>query len=233
MQDRWFLEPGGSRTGPHSLGQLQAMASSGQLRPTDLVLKEGADVPIAAGAVPGLFAAAAADKGPGNKWPAGRRWALVGAGGAAALVGVALLVHYLSGGAPRPNPNLPEWFDPAYRIGKNRGIIFPPGVVKRQGKGYARPGEAATGGKYTEEWLDKHFTHYIDWQNAFIWSTPRVRYPSDGKIIAGVKVIVGEQVNELSLICTRTEDGRPENMYVETVRLRARSKGPPPEDKGD
>ena len=31
-----------------------------------------------------------------------------------------------SGRLPPPNPDLPEWFDPAYRVKKNRGIIFAP-----------------------------------------------------------------------------------------------------------
>ena len=150
------------------------------------------------------------------------KWALLGVGAGVALMGVIFFACYPPETLPSPSPGLPEWFDPAYRIKKNRGIIFPP-------KTAIQP----KGTPYTDAWLEEHFTHYIGTSNAFIWSTPKVKYPSDGKILAGIKVIVGEQVNDLSLICTLTPDGRPENMYVPSALLRDRSEGPPPVQNDD
>ena len=100
-------------------------------------------------------------------------------------------------------------------------------------KGKPNPGQRAPPGKYTDEWLDEHFTHYIGPSNAFIWSTPKVRYPCEGKIMAGIKVIVGEEVGDLSLICTLTAAGRPENMYLQSAQLRERAQGPPPAPEDD
>jgi hypothetical protein len=255
MQERWFVEPGGNTTGPHSLGQLQVMLSSGRLKATDMILKEGTSTPIQASAIAALCPASMGNKeGPDKSAaavmpepasaPTGapaqasagrsrRRWAIIGGGVAIAVIAAIIAVYYLYFSAPRQNPDLPEWFSPAYRIKSNRGIIFPAGFFKRKGLEEPRPTPGVRGGKYTQEWLEKHFTHYVDWRNAFIWATPKVVYPSDGKILAGVKVIVGEQVNDMSLICTVTPDGQPENMYVQSVLLRERAQGPPTKEDDD
>jgi hypothetical protein len=166
-----------------------------------------------------------------DRWFLGFIGAILATGGGIALIGVAVLANYPDDRIPPPNPDLPDWFDPAYRIGKNRSIIFPP---KTAGKAQGKPNpEATPPGKYTEAWLEEHFTHYIGSSNAFIWSTPKVAYPSDGKIMAGIKVIVGEQVGDLSLICTLKADRLPENMYAQSALLRERTQGPPPVAKDD
>jgi hypothetical protein len=160
-----------------------------------------------------------------DRWFLGFIGAILATGVGIALVGVVVFANHSADELPPPNPNLPEWFDPAYRIGKNRSIIFAP---KTAGNAQAkRNPEAAPPEKYTEDWLEERFTHYIDVSNAFIWSTPKVAFPAHGKIMAGIKVIVGEQVGDLSLICAVTADGRPENMYVPSNLLRERSQGPP------
>jgi hypothetical protein len=220
MLDRWFLGPACNDAGPYHLDQLQRMIDAGDLKLTDLVWQEGAQKPIPVREVPGLRT---------TKWLRPRL--IVGT-----CAGIAVLVAlwlFFPSGTPPQNPDLPEWFSPAYRIKTNRAIIFPLTWPKQGSK--PNPGKANTspGGKYTEEWLDEHFTHYIGKDNAFVWTSPPVRYPSHGKILAGIKVIMGEEVDDMSLVCTITADGKPENMYLETARLRRRSQGPPPAPKDD
>jgi len=173
--------------------------------------------------------AVSADPQPAPKQFALRgRWVLGGAAATLAVVACLVVWALIRDTEPPVNPDLPEWFQPIYRIPKNRGIVFPPKTARVQAKAQSRPKPGAEPAKYSQEWLEKHFTHYIDWRNGFVWSRPRVVYPSDGKILAGVKVILGEQVDGLSLICTVTPDGQPENMYVQSWALRDRSQGPPP-----
>lgn len=231
MEDRWFLAKGNSATGPHSLEQLRTMLACRQLNLTDMVLKEGESVPIPLSAVPGLVGSAPAPSDlpaplpppTRGEW---RRFAAVLAATAGLTLIVSLVVRETiwddAEAHPRANPNLPEWFDPAYRISKKRGIVFPPKTPQSSERPAAEPR-----GKYTEPWLDEHFTHYVGPGNAFIWASPRMVYPCDGKILSGIKVIVGEQAGDLTLICT-LKDGQPENMYIQTRFLLDRSHGPPP-----
>jgi hypothetical protein len=130
---------------------------------------------------------------------------------------------------PALSPDLPEWFQPAYRIKKNRAIIF--GVIPSQ---FAVPqGNKDVGVNYSPEWLEEHFTHYMQ-VNAFVFIKPKIVYPCDGKIMEGVKVILGPRIDEeLSLICTLAPDGLPENMYVQHRFLRDRANGPPPPSRDD
>jgi hypothetical protein len=157
-----------------------------------------------------------------------RRWLLVGVTVGLVLAGAVALwaVNHFSD--PVIDPDLPDWFDQVYRIKQRRGIIFPAKAATAQAKKKARQPGATSPARYTQEWMNENFTHYIEWRNAFVFARPRVVYPSEGKIMAGVKVIVGQQLEKMSLICTVTEDGRPENMFVENWALREKSKGPPP-----
>jgi hypothetical protein len=168
-----------------------------------------------------------------KRFPVRGRWLLCGTALGLVLVGSVAIWAVTRSSEPAFNPDLPEWFHPQYRIKKGRGNIFLPKAAKGQGTKTPQPASASPPAKYTQEWLDERFTHYVDWRNGFVWSKPRVVPPSEGKIYAGVKVIVGEQVNGMSLICTLTPDGRPENMYVENWVLRERSKGPPPMKKDE
>jgi hypothetical protein len=130
---------------------------------------------------------------------------------------------------PPLSPDLPEWFQPAYRIRKNRAIIF--GVSAPQ---LAVPQvNKDVGVKYSPEWLEEHFTHYMQ-VNAFVFIKAKIVYPCDGKIMEGVKVILGPRIDEdLSLICTLAPEGLPENMYVQHRFLRDRANGPPPPSRDD
>jgi hypothetical protein len=255
MEDRWLVVADGASTGPYSLGDLQLMLSSGKLKGTASILKEGAIVAIPARSVPGLFPDGSPEKAPNGdavaldaqaegrvpsreatpvrKRLTMRSWALVLTGLAVAVIGAYLAWDYFSDNDPLPDPNLPEWFSPRYRIKKSYGIIAGPALLMRTGRWHVQATGTASPGRYTEEWLDKHFTHYVSPRNGFVWTRPRVVYPSDGKILGGVKVIVGGQVNELSYVCTLDPEGRPINMYMLTMLLVDRSQGPPPEPDDD
>ena len=118
------------------------------------------------------------------------------------------------------DPNLPEHFAVEYRIPKNRGQVYQP------------KGPIARESKYDQAWLDAKFTHYIE-SNAFVWAKPKKVFPCDGKIWTGHKVILGPHVNGFDLICTLTDSGKVENMFVVSGWLRARAAGPPPPPRND
>src|SRR5262245_6818732 len=52
---QWYVNRSGRQFGPGSLEQLQRMASTGQLQPTDMVWEEGSPQWVPASSVPQLF----------------------------------------------------------------------------------------------------------------------------------------------------------------------------------
>src|SRR5438477_8758860 len=56
MADRWYFAQGNNKHGPFSAAELKRFADSGQLRPTDMVWKEGVASGVMAGLVKNLFA---------------------------------------------------------------------------------------------------------------------------------------------------------------------------------
>jgi len=64
MADQWYYSQQGQRKGPLSEEQFKQLASSGQLKPTDMVWKSGMDKWIQASKVKGLFASAASNEPP-------------------------------------------------------------------------------------------------------------------------------------------------------------------------
>src|SRR5439155_264386 len=56
MADAWYYQHDGGRFGPISAGKLKELAGRGELRPNDLVQKEGMSKWVSAGKVKGLFA---------------------------------------------------------------------------------------------------------------------------------------------------------------------------------
>jgi WD40 repeat protein len=55
MPQNWYYAAGEQKLGPYSASQLRQLATTGQLRPTDMVWKEGMKQWAAAGSVKGLF----------------------------------------------------------------------------------------------------------------------------------------------------------------------------------
>ena len=55
MAQNWYYAAGEQKLGPYSASQLRQLAATGQLRPTDMVWKEGMKQWAAAGSVKGLF----------------------------------------------------------------------------------------------------------------------------------------------------------------------------------
>ncbi|HZZ77672.1 MAG TPA: hypothetical protein VFE62_04080 [Gemmataceae bacterium] len=230
--DRWIIQSAGSVGQSYSLDQLQTMVSGGLLKPTELIVKEGESEPVPVGTVlesvygndpivPQDTASIATPRRSMVRWLVLGVAILLAGGGAAAI-------FYATREAD-PTADMPDWFDPAYRVQKKRGIIFP-----SQSGDKARYDGRVAGppGKYDDEWLDKNFTHYIGTENAYYWSSPGLAYTSaGGKLMAGIKAVAGPKIGGLVLICVITEDGRPENMFVEQARLHKRSKGPPKIDK--
>jgi hypothetical protein len=91
----WYVARNKQKLGPYSTAQIRQLAAAGQLRPEDMVLREGHKQWSTAGAVPGLFPEAAAP-GPTPAPAPSRRWGLP-----CLLVGVAsvfLLATCVGGG---------------------------------------------------------------------------------------------------------------------------------------
>jgi hypothetical protein len=91
----WYVARNKQKLGPYSTAQLRQLAAAGQLRPEDMVLREGHKQWSKAGAVPGLFPEAAVP-GPAPAPAPSRRW-----GVPCLLVGVAsvfLLATCVGGG---------------------------------------------------------------------------------------------------------------------------------------
>jgi hypothetical protein len=143
------------------------------------------------------------------------------------LVAIAVVVGYayLSNRPERePDYNysdLPEWFDRAHRV-------MPAEQVQAvEGIGLLLPPPIEPSKEFDTQWLERNFTHYVR-DNAFVWATPKQRYPSHGKIMAGTKVISsGKQVSEFTLVAAVSKDGRIFNLFMGTAFLRDRSQGPP------
>lgn len=55
MTKNWFFQRVGARHGPFSADELREKAANGELRPTDLVWREGMAEPVEARFVPTLF----------------------------------------------------------------------------------------------------------------------------------------------------------------------------------
>lgn len=64
MPGTWYYERSGQRFGPISLQQLKQLAIAGDLKPSDLLWKEGMPRPLPARSAKGLFPSAAAPKAP-------------------------------------------------------------------------------------------------------------------------------------------------------------------------
>jgi hypothetical protein len=116
--------------------------------------------------------------------------------------------------------DLPECFDRAHRIRPAQQVIPVEGI------GLLQPPPVVPSAEFSPQWLQQSFTHYVA-DDAFVWATAKYQYPSDGKILAGTKIVLGKHVNELSLVCTVTKDGRAINLFMQTRFLRERSQGPP------
>lgn len=155
------------------------------------------------------------------------RWKWIAGAVAVLLAGVTALGWSLS----RPEPvdkasELPEWFSVDYRIRPHQPPKDMKDAVLVEGMGWVAKEEVPPPGNTTQEWFDSKFTHYI-FGGAFTWATPKLRYPSLGKLLNGTKVIFGKNDGEFSLVCARTKDGRLMNMYVQSMLLLDRAKGPP------
>jgi hypothetical protein len=148
-------------------------------------------------------------------WP----W-LIGTGAAILLLGIVFAATRLGKEPVYDFSELPVCFDRAHRIRPAQQVITVEGV------GLLQPPPIEPSAEFNPHWLEQNFTHYVA-DNAFAWATPKYRYPSDGKIFAGTKVVLGKAVNELSLVCTVSKDGRAINLFMETFLLRERSNGPP------
>jgi uncharacterized protein YbjQ (UPF0145 family) len=55
MADQWYVSRGDKPVGPYTVPQLQQMAGSGQLKPSDALWKEGMQSWIPASSIPGVF----------------------------------------------------------------------------------------------------------------------------------------------------------------------------------
>jgi len=148
-------------------------------------------------------------------WP----W-LMGAGAASVLLGIVFLATRLEKEPDYRFSDLPECFDRAHRIRPAEQVI------RVEGIGLLQPPPVEPCAEFSPQWLEQNFTHYVA-VNAFVWATPKYRYPSDGKMFAGTKVVLGKEVNQLGLVCTVSKDGRAINLFMETQLLRERSQGPP------
>lgn len=248
MSGQWFLERHGNLLGPYSLEQVRGLASTGQLRPTDKVLREGSSQLLAVSAVPELAATAAENVAvqpplpdlqvsqvppvvrPARKWD--RKLLFAGAGIIAALIALAVFMMWPSDPDDEPDlasPDLPEWFQRPHRIraaqGKKVGV-FP-------GLGLFNPPKdpPAPPKGFNPTWFEKNFTHYLG-REAYVYSVPKREYVSDGRMQLGTKVLLGEVASaDVALVCVCSQNGRPINMYVRRDALRDRRQGPPPKEK--
>jgi hypothetical protein len=152
-----------------------------------------------------------------------RRLLAVGAG--AALLG---LVFYPTKSEPDVS-ELPSWFARAHRIRQPASPAHPVPFVPAVGQ-VLPPTEAP--GQLTEAEFENSFTHYTRIP-LFVWATPVHVYPSHGKILPGLKVIFGKEINGMTLVCLRSDGDRPLNMFIESGYLRDRSQGPPRQQRDD
>jgi hypothetical protein len=157
--------------------------------------------------------------------PRRRKWILLGAAGGLLLIG--LVFYPMTSEADVDVSDLPEWFGRVHRIRQPpspaHSVPFVPGLGN-----LLTPKDTGPSDQLTSEVFENEFTHYMG-SNAFVWATPRNPYPAHGKILAGIKVIVGKEVDEMTLICLRTKDGKPLNMFIQGGALRHRAQGPPPQ----
>jgi hypothetical protein len=127
--------------------------------------------------------------------------------------------------------DLPVWFSKEYRIGKPASAAEPVHAVPGVGV-LIPPRKQASPGTLPEDVFEKEFTHYTRIP-LFVWATPVWVYPSHGKINPGLKVIFGKQVDQkMTLICIRTQDGKPMNMFIENGYLIDRAQMPQGKNKG-
>ena len=123
--DRWKIESAGSAGRAYTLDQLRTMISAGLLKPSDRVVQEDGSASARVGDLlppepVDAPAVASPSTAPQRK---GIRWLLLG--GAILLLAAGGVGIYYATRTPEPSIDLPEWFDPAYRIQKNRAIIYP------------------------------------------------------------------------------------------------------------
>lgn len=97
---RWFYARNKKKYGPYAWQQLLTMAQRGEVRPDDMLLREGTKQWVRADTVPGLFAGAAPSRPKSNAVNATRRsfpWLLAGlaGSGASALIALCVVAVYL------------------------------------------------------------------------------------------------------------------------------------------
>jgi hypothetical protein len=145
----------------------------------------------------------------------------IGVGAVIVVLGLVLLRAGPAANREGSFSDLPEWFDRARRIQCAEQVNSVEGI------GMLRLPPVGPSSQFTQTWLEQKFTHYVA-DDAFVWATPENRYPTDGKILAGTKVISsGKQVNQFTLVCAVTKDGQAFNFFMHTLFLRERAKGPP------
>lgn len=231
----WFLERQGRLLGPYSLEQMRGLVASNQLRPADRVMKEGDSQLQIPTAVPELMALSgetepvlvASLSEPEKAAPRFSGKTILWLAGLVTLVALLAAMYWMNI-RTESEAHLPEWFQSAHRILSSYHTSKP--ATALPGIGLLGLPEAPAPVGFTPAWFEQNFTHYLD-KNEFAFATPKVlKKDADGKILAGTKILLGGQVEDLALVCICTPDGRPVNMYLPRKSLRTRSAGPPPID---
>jgi hypothetical protein len=143
----------------------------------------------------------------------------------AVIVLIGLFAYPTTSEADIDVSDLPVWFDRAHRIERPVTAATPVSFVPGVGM-LLPPREANAAETLPRDAFERDFTHYTKIP-LFVWSTPEHVYPSHGKIFRGTKVIFGKEVNGMVLVCLRTNDGKPMNMFIEKGYLIDRTQGPP------
>src|SRR5262245_6280738 len=230
MGGQWFLERHGNLLGPYSLEQVRGLVSSGQLRATDRVMRQGSsqllpvhdvaeivdpdsvETTVVAGMpiqepLPALSVSQAPRLAPA---PWNKKRLSLGIGVIAVVLALVVYLKWPSDSDDEPDfssPDLPEWFHRAHRIraaqGKKVGV-FPGLGILNPPKNPPPPPRT-----FNASWFEKNFTHYLE-REAYIYSVPERKYYSDGRMHVGTKVLVGEIASaDVALVCVCSQTGRP------------------------
>ena len=151
-----------------------------------------------------------------------RAWPLLlGLGAVALVLGYAYVSNRPATERDYNFSDLPEWFNRDHRVRPAERVMPVAGI------GMLMPPAIEPSKQFSPQWLEENFTHYVA-DDSFVWSAPKLDFPSHGKILGGTKVISsGKQVGEFTLICAVSNDGRAMNLFMQTRFLQDRSKGPP------